>query len=419
VSLKDRICELIADYWLNVNQYCGIPSYYLIEKIENKEGIIEDKIKEILTELEKEGYLSTREIEGGDRIKIIWDDNKFRKIIEPGPHLDLWAYPKRKLLEKYDDSKVEDVGLFTKQLKLGGSQLEHRFFRRQVLDRYRDDPRFLVEEWGADGTLTIKDKYFLDENTPEDEKISIQTFGYAYDLEDQQVIAVILVDLGRLSVKHQNHWHSFEIEVPCKLDPDYIETNFEAKWTDRVAIYQAFCTELDEINKICSMMEQPPLFRETYLDRPPPKFGRLTISTKAAFNEFVQLLDKLISDNFNKDFFKGKVELTEEIEIDNGKKIVDRGTLQLLDDYLNRYWRFPDPEPKDEMIKVFKEIRKGRQIPAHNIVDDEYDEEILQRQRDLMMRAYKSIRTLRLILKNHPKATYYSPPRWLDEGRII
>ena len=90
-----------------------------------------------------------------------------------------------------------------------------------------------------------------------------------------------------------------------------------------------------------------------------------------------------------------------------------------MEEYLEKYWRFPDPKPKEDMIKTFKDIRRMRQEPAHKIVDDAYDLNYFQKQHELMNRVYRAIRTLRLILKNHLKARSYKSPKWLDEGRII
>ena len=81
--------------------------------------------------------------------------------------------------------------------------------------------------------------------------------------------------------------------------------------------------------------------------------------------------------------------------------------------------RFPDPKPKDEMINAFKEIRKERIKPAHKIEDDTYDKSYFKLQKDLVYNSYKSIRCIRLILTNHPKAKSYNPPEWLQKGRIL
>jgi hypothetical protein len=234
------------------------------------------------------------------------------------------------------------------------------------------------------------------------------------------VIAVILSYLGGLSVEHQRYWSSFEIHERCFLDPDYFRTNFEAEFSDRVSIFKAFIQELEEINKICSLISWPPLFKETFIDNPPTEFNWLTKPTAKEYSLFIHTLDKLLSENINKEFFSRWVPLQEELSRKDGKiKIVDKGTTRLLEEFIAKKWRFPDPKPAYEMIKTFKTIRKMRQEPAHKTIEDKYDFKYNQKQRDIMYQAYSAIRTLRLLLANHPKAkSSYVPPDWLQRGRI-
>lgn len=117
---------------------------------------------------------------------------------------------------------------------------------------------------GTSGFIGIKDEFYLDDSVPEADKISIQSFGKGYDSNGEEVVAVILAYLGRLSVEHQNYWSSYEIKEKCKLDADYVKTNFEAEWTDRVSIYRAFSKELEEINNICDLIGEPPLFKKNF-----------------------------------------------------------------------------------------------------------------------------------------------------------
>jgi len=420
-TLKNKVRDIIANYWLNENKYCGLSSLYILDRIKDLvEGITEEGIKEILREMEKSGEISTREIEGTNRTYYRVTPKGVEEIVEPGSYVEIWAYPKRKLLEKYNTSKVEEVGIYTKQLRLGGSQISHRFFHRKVLDRYREDPRFIFEEWGTSGYICIKDAFYLDDSVPEADKICIQSFGKAYNSKGEEVVAVILAYLGQLSVEHQNYWSSYEIKEKCKLDADYVKTNFEAEWTDRISIYRAFSQELKEINNICDLIGEPHLFKRTFLENPPRAFSRLTKPTKGEYMKFIHTLDKMISENINREFFKGKINFREIIPIGkNNSRISDKSSLRLLEEYLEKYWKFPDPKPKEDMIKTFKDIRRMRQEPAHKIVDDTYDPNYFQKQHEIMNRIYGAIRILRLILKNHPKAHSYKPPKWLDEGRII
>jgi len=391
VALEEAISDIIADYWLNVNPYCGMPSSEVYNRLP-EDFQIKAPIEDIRSELQKmdeNGKVSIREVHG-----------------------DLWVYPKKKLLKIYDSSKAEEVGLYTKQLRLGGSQIEHRFFRRQVIDRYKQDPRYRFGEWDYGGTIQISDEAYLDSSVPESDKVSIQSFGIAYTDKGEKVVAVILSDLGDLSVEHQRYWSSFEIKKKYALDSDYVRTDFEAEFSDRISIFSAFTQELEEINKICALIGEQPLFKKTFVNDPPREFNWLTKPTTREYNSFIHTLDKMISENIDRDFFKGKIELNEEIQNDNGKvRVVSKGSIRLLEEYLAKYWRFPHPEPKNEMIRAFRNIRKARQKPAHVAVEDKYDITYPQQQRNLIFQAYRAIRTLRLLLMKHPKVKSYVPPR--------
>lgn len=398
MTLEEAISDIIAHYWLNDNPYCGMSLREVCNRLQEDcqiKAAIED-VRSKLQEMKGKGKVSTRKV----------DD-------------DLWAYPRKKLLEMYDSSKEEEVGTYTKQLRLGGSQIEHRFFRRQVLDRYKQDPRYRFGEWDYGGTIQISDEAYIDSSVPESDKVSIQSFGIAYTAKGEKVVAVILSDLGDLSVEHQRYWSSFEIKEKYTLDSDYVRTDFEAEFSDRISVFSAFTQELEEINKICALIGEQPLFKKNFVNNPPREFNWLTKPTTSGYNLFIHTLDKMISENIDRDFFKGKINLNEEIQNKTGKvRDVRKGSIRLLEEYLAKYWRFPDPEPKNEMIRTFKNIRKSRQKPAHVAVEDRYDITYHQQQRNLIFQAYRAIRTLRLSLANHPKAKSYIPPDWLQKGRI-
>jgi hypothetical protein len=80
------------------------------------------------------------------------------------------------------------------------------------------------------------------------------------------------------------------------------------------------------------------------------------------------LLDKMISDNMSKKFFKNEIPHEKEVERKDGKIMVEPiGTLNMLENWIRKYFRTDDWEPIDEMITAFKEVRKQRQKPAHAI----------------------------------------------------
>lgn len=144
-------------------------------------------------------------------------------------------------------------------------------------------------------------------------------------------------------------------------------------------------------------------FRNSYLQERPVKFGFLLRPTESEFNNFVLLLDKMMSDNINKKFFEKDVPVESEEERADGKIVVrSMGTIQIFEAWVNKYFRPQDPKSINDMFSTFRKVRKLRQKPAHRINANVFDQEIFKQQRQLVIDAYDSVRTLRMILANHP-----------------
>ncbi len=70
------------------------------------------------------------------------------------------------------------------------------------------------------------------------------------------------------------------------------------------------------------------------------------------------------------------------------------------------------------MFAVFREVRKLRQAPAHALNDDAFDRSLFHKQRELLLRAYKAVRLLRLVLTNAPGANAVEVDSMLYQGKI-
>jgi phenylalanyl-tRNA synthetase alpha subunit len=139
-------------------------------------------------------------------------------------------------------------------------------------------------------------------------------------------------------------------------------------------------------------------------------------STSKAYYEFVHLLDKLLSENINRDFFRGDVEHEEEINRKDGKiQVVQKGTIRLLEKWIKRYFSSIESQIVDDAFTKIRKIRKARQHPAHSIMSDVYDPAYFDQQQELMREAYEFVHALRLIFSRHPHASDYDVPDWLQE----
>jgi hypothetical protein len=399
MSLESPIADVLAKYWLEENPYCGLSSSEIRGRLPGKLGThtTARALGAALSRMEKRGEISTRKTAGG-----------------------AWAYPKRPLLEPRDPLAHADVGVYTRELRLGGVQYERRFFQRQVLDRYLQDPRYKVEEWGSGGTLGIRDRFYLDPDTPPQDRVGIQSYGVAYKGDGTQAVAVPLIDLGRLSKEHQQHWASWEIHESLSLDADYYRQEFEGEWTDRVSPFDAMLQELREINRLCDLIGYPHLFRTTFDDEIIPGYGWLTKATSHALEEFIRLLDRLLSDNMQREFFDADgIPLSEEIKRKDGTiECRNKGSIRLLEEFVRRHFRLQEPEVLDELVDALRDVRRRRGRPSHAVTDNVHEPGVLAEQKEIMGKVYDAVRSLRLMFMLYPKASSYRPPDWLQKGRI-
>jgi hypothetical protein len=406
--LENKIINLVIEKYVNSYDFNGFPMKNLIEEIQINEKILIQEIRRLI----EEEKLSIS-LYGNPHIKAfdypIEDQINF---LENRSLEEIVLYPTRLVLKgRVDEEKYKDKP-FSRMLLEGYPQFHQCYFELAVLERYKNDPRYYLYDDGTNLDLWIKDKFYLDYNTPEEDKIIIQNFGYAYSRDTgEKIIMVFLRYLHDLSAKHQKYWESYLVKGDFLIDKDYFERSFLAKFTDFYSIYDAFLEEEKQINIISKIIGKPPLFLNEY--DYVPDFSNLPLPTKAYFQNFIHVLDKLISENINREFFKGDIDFKNEKE-----EIL--GSLKLLENWLRKYFKPYDPKPFENMINIFRKIRNQRQKPAHKIEENEFNNKYLEMQKKLMKEAYIAIRTLRLILCNHPrvKNSDYQPPEWLQDGKI-
>jgi F0F1-type ATP synthase gamma subunit len=132
--------------------------------------------------------------------------------------------------------------------------------------------------------------------------------------------------------------------------------------------------------------------------------------TKREYQEFAETLDKLMSDNLNRNFFKNRMATSFED--------TQKGTIALLEEYFNRFMTARDRSPVDDMLKTFRKVRSERSKSSHHDLKDEFKYEYNHKQRDIMREAYTAIRLIRLAFTNAPDAKDIEVPGWLYKGEI-
>lgn len=417
----DELLSLATDFYLNSGDFNGYPAHH----IHTEHGLSFKEIREIFIEIVASG-----------KGTIVFGD------IHPNPHIRAFVdEPVEKQLKKLKTANIEHSCLypsvshlskivnradyqdrpFTLELALGAGQLEFRSFDLSVLEIYRNDPRYHYSNDDIRGQICVTDEFFESDQMHEKDQVILETFGFSYDAQMNRAVAAFLIYLNRLSPEHQQIWNSKRISGEFKLHPDYYRNSILGDWGSGISIFNAFIEELKIINIMCKAMGRPCLFRDDFDRNRPRNFSFLVRPTQEEFNDFVLTLDKMMSDNINKKFFMNDISDETEEERSDGKIVVrSKGTISMLNEWLNLRFRPKDPAPINDMIAAFKKVRRLRQKPAHAVQADIFDQKFFHQQRDLIISAYSAVRTLRLIFANHPgvKSADIEIPDLLHEGKI-
>jgi len=412
-SKNKKTIDLVIDKYIKSSDFNGLP----MEELESELQINTEELRKRIKSLIINGILEVS-LSSNPHIKIF--DSSVKAQIDFFDKKDISAivlYPSRIILSQHINQNDYIDRPFSRMLLLGYPQLHSCHFDLSVLERYRNDPRYELTDDGTTLGLEIKGEFYIDDKIPEEDKIGIQGFGYAYTKkEKQRVVAVFLRYLHDLSSRHQKHWESHQVSGQFLIDRDYYKRSFLGEFTDNRSIYEAFLEEEKQINIICKIMKRTPLFKKEYNSESLKDFSCIIRPTENELVKFAHLLDKLISENIDKDFFQNDINLKDENE-------KDIGTINLIKNWLEKLWKpnsLQVKEAAEGMFKTFRKIRKLRQKPAHAILTDKHDIKYYDDQSNLIESAYLAMRTLRQIFSGYPTVidSTYRAPDWLQDGQI-
>jgi len=330
---KDEILKKITEKYLSSEEFNGYP----LDDLENE--------KQKIIELVKEEKI---EINFGDKhpnfhIKACELDEKkiqIEKIKDIGLK-NSCAYPTKKYLkDKIYYGKYKDKP-FTRKIALGEPTLNFAVFDLSILEIYRNDPRYTYSTNEVGGWICISNEHYNSLDVKPSDKILLQTFGFCYEKKKlNRAVAVFYRYLANLSAEHQKIWYGKLLSGDYFLHPDYARSSAGHR-PEKESIFTAFVEELQVINEFSKLMGRPPLFKQDYKNNKPREFGFLIRPTHKEFNSFIHLLDKMISDNINKDFFMNEIEYNLEEKRKGGKIIITpKATITLLKDWIDKKMRF-------------------------------------------------------------------------------
>ncbi len=403
ISRAGLLDEIVEQY-LTSADFNGLPAYAFVAH----HGCTMAELKEALADLVRSGDVTVLfgEIQTNPHIRAFTDepaDSQLEHLTKTDSD-SVVAYPTPRVLSQRVSETQYISTPYKRRLALGEPQLGYACFDPVVLDPYRRDPRYDIWWNDIQGTLSIGNEAYESPDFPERDKISLQSFGFAFDANWRRAVAVFLIDLARLTPEHQQLWAAREVSGEFKLHPDFYGAMINADFDIKASLTDAFIEERRVINQMCELIGWKPLFTGD-AGAKPQDFAFMLIPTGAEIESFIMLLDKLMSDSINCDCFPPAIPRFNEVDHGNNRiEMVRRGSIALLKDWLDRSFRTKDREPLDDMIATFKDIRKRRSKPAHALNDNRYDPALFEEQRELLIKAYEAMRTLRLLLANLPKA---------------
>ena len=323
-------------------------------------------------------------------------------------------YPSKKALLSAPKNPAEP---YLEELIKGEPQNKIIFFKPEIIMIYLNDPRNKNGFYGYRGYITVNDEY-IPKNT-NGGKVIIN-FGIAYKngKKPERAIGASLIELSKLSSSKQMLWKNFEIskQTDYVINSCFANEVYTGIWSKDTWIFDALLIEMDTINKLCDKMGIPPMFKETYsaYNRERPiGYTAVLFPTKKNFNDFLMSMEKLVINNLNAETFLATGEnIRPAYKYDSESK--EKGTLALLSE-----WITINTSPKENIPELImnplKNVRKIRQRPAHKLDIDEYDNDYILEQANIIKEAYCAIGAIRFRLSRHPKCKEVSIPNTISD----
>jgi hypothetical protein len=416
-NIETEILDQVTDHYLNSGDFNGISLHAL---------------------LRNRGPASTEIIKGliqKQLIEIVWGQWDFPHIkrlplagplkqleaIEKGSASDICVYPTRKHMGRTLAPKHYLNRPFTRLLALGHPQLEPMFFELGVLERYQSDPRYSFQFDGLAGNISVTNEHYRSRNMTASDKIYLQSFGLGFDSRRRRIAVAFLRYLSLLTPRHQQHWQSHRLTGKCKVESNYFRRSIFGEWTKGVSVYQAVLEEIFQINKLCELIGLRHLFKKDFTTEKPKGFGLLTRLTYDSYLEFAHLLDKIVSENLNLDFFRSEgLSMNEEKSRHDGRiQSVPKRTIRLLEEWLALRIRFEAMGAEKQIVAPFRAINKLRQPRAHTIVKDDYSADYQHKAEVLVSEVYTSLSNIRYLFQTHPDAKGYEFPEHLNPKNVL
>lgn len=327
-------------------------------------------------------------------------------------------YPTKKALESVPPDHAKP---YSDLMQKGMEQFKIIYFEIEILERYNNNPRFLIMDNGYRGNIYVKDEYSDDETLVHE---YIKNYGMAYIEGEylQRAVGVFVCDLAKLSSQKQMMWKGFELQdqEKCQISSGFVKNLIMGEWVEEIWIFHALIEEMTIINEQCEHMKIPHLFNKTFgthYSEMPEGFRNILLPTLKNYYDFVLVLEKLVVHNISYETFQKNTMYTRSVERKDEAGNF-KGSLVMLEEWLIKNIRTTE-NLTDIIIRPLRNIRKIRQLPAHELISNQYDVTLYKKQIELMNDTYSAISAIRVFFSRHPLAKEVKVPDYLMTGEKI
>ncbi len=408
---KETVLNEIIKHYIRSHDFNGLPVYNMKYYDYN---ILCELIDEGLIEVLSEKEVINPHIKGFD---LNIPANRQKENIFNKENYSV-LYPTRKALESIPLDYTKPYSVL---MQKGEKQFKIIYFNIEILERYVNNPKFVIMDNGYRGNIYVKDEY-IDDKAIEDEYIKDYGMAYIDGKDLERAVGVFVCDLAKLSSQKQMLWKGFELpnQRKCKINAGFVDNLIKGEWVMETWIFHALIEEMKVINEQCEHMGIPKLFNKTFgihYSEMPEGFRNILLPTLKNYYDFVLVLEKIIVHNISyKTFQKDTPHIRGIDRKDESGK--DKGSLGMLEEWLSKNIRTQE-NLTVLIIKPLRNIRTIRQKPAHELISNQYDVTLYQKQFDLINDTYTAIRAIRLFFANHPLAKDVKIPEHLISGTDI
>jgi hypothetical protein len=293
---RDAWIRAIIDTYLESTDYNGLAVHDGFDAGQTMAlvGLVEDDLVEVRTTETSMNPHVRREsttVSRDQQVELMQAGKCERYVLYPTPAL-LEGHPR---ITELADQPYEQ------RLAAGAAVLDIVYFDLDVLENYRNDPRYTFSFWDFGVSFSISDDAYMDPEEAERDKVSAAHVGFAYSGDTRptgpirRYLAVFVKDLAAMTPEHQQRWRTYEAaRDDIAPHPQWARAQLFGEFPEGPGTFSMCLTEMQYINEISEMLWGEPLFNST--DRP-REWGWMIRGSRTDYKTFAHLTDKLLAEN--------------------------------------------------------------------------------------------------------------------------